>query len=83
VGGCVGAGTVSCPGSLTDFGQTGIFPTNVLAITGVEAFTASGGAFSGTVDEIVARDNVSSTLDFIFQVHKQSQQCECHRSCHF
>jgi len=47
VGGCVGAGTVSCPGSLTDFGQTGIFPTNVLAITGVEAFTASGGAFSG------------------------------------
>lgn len=69
-GGCAGAGTVGCPGTVTDFGtDPGFFPTTVLANTGVLAFTAVGGLFSGTVDEIVARDSVTGFLDFIFQVH--------------
>jgi hypothetical protein len=69
-GSCAGAGTVSCPGTVTDFGtDPSFFPTNVLANTGVVAFTSVGGLYSGTYDEIVAKDNTTGNMDFIFQVH--------------
>jgi len=76
-GSCAGLGTALCPGTVTDFGtDPGFFPTNVQANTGVEAFTAVGGRFSGTVDEIVALDNVTGDLDFIFQVHNDASSAD-------
>src|SRR5215831_8124178 len=70
-GGCVGAGTASCPGAVTDLGADPGFspPVTGLASTGLVAFSGSGGLFSGTYDELVVRDNVSGDLDFLFQVH--------------
>jgi hypothetical protein len=73
-GGCVGAGTASCPGAVPDFGLDPGFlpPTNTLAITGLVPFTGSGGLFSGTYDEIVAKDKTTGDLDFLFQVHNNA-----------
>jgi hypothetical protein len=73
-GDCAGAGAnPACPGTVTNFGtDPSFFPTNALADTGVVAFTGVGGLYSGTYDEIVAKDNTTGNMDFIFQIHNNA-----------
>jgi hypothetical protein len=67
-GGCVGLGTVSCPGSVTNFSTTGIFGQIILGDTNVE--TLATGTFTGVFREIRLIDGLTGGLDFLYQVQR-------------
>jgi len=67
-GGCVGLGTVSCPGSVTNFSTAGIFFQSVLGDTGVE--TLAAGTLTGSFREIRLTDGITGGLDFLYQVRR-------------
>jgi hypothetical protein len=56
---------------IQDFGA-GLFAGAIVADTGPLAFTATSGAFSGTLEEWVVTDNNTGNLDFFYQVVSSS-----------
>jgi hypothetical protein len=82
----VGSATTLTPGQsvcasgctfspIQDFGA-GVFFTSVIADTGPLAFTATGSAFSGTLEEWVATDVNTGGLDFLYQVVNSSSSAD-------
>ena len=73
-GGCVGIGTVSCPGSVQDFAGAGISITgpSVMADTGNLAFTGlnatNNTVYTGDLRELVVTDSLTGNLDFIYMI---------------
>jgi len=60
---------------IQDF-AAGIFFTSPIADTGPLAFTANSGAFSGTLEEWVARDLNTGGLDFLYQVVNNAKSAD-------
>jgi hypothetical protein len=82
----VGSATTLSPGEsvcasgctfspIQDFGATTFF-TSAIADTGPLAFTATGSAFSGTLEEWVAKDLNTGGLDFLYQVVNSSSSTD-------